>query len=181
MSDLSMEKLYGMVLRELESDAILEMDPDTYSSVSEFVGNLRRQEFDGIENEIRDVMVGTAARLADMLLKARLEKGFVLGADVGNLLDEEKYVLDAEEEKRERMELVAEAAARGKSLLLGRMAGMHKNRTVTVRFLKKVDKLMGSDYREYGPFREEYIGSIPYDNARSLVARGDAVRIGWVD
>ena len=181
MSDIGMEKLYGMVLRELESDAILELDPETYQNVSEFVGSLRRQEFDGIENDIRDLMVKMAARLAKMLLRARLEKGFVPGADVGNLLDEEKYVLDAEEEKLERMALVGEAASGGKVLLLDRIVEKHKNRTVTVRFLRDVDKLVGSNYQEYGPFREEYIGSIPYDNARSLVARGDAVRIGWVD
>ena len=180
MSEMGIEKLYGMALRELESDAILELDPETYQGIAEFVGNLQRQEFDGIENEIRDLMVKTAARLAGILLRVRLEKGFVPEADTGNLLDEEKYVLDAEEEKTERMAAVGGAASGGKALLLARMAEKHKNRTVTVRFLKDVDRLMGSDYREYGPFREEYIGTIPYDNARSLVARGDAVRIGWV-
>lgn len=181
MADLGTEKLYGMVLRELESDTILELDPDTYRSISTLVGELRRQEFDGVEREIQGMVVGTMAQLAKMLLRTRLEKGFVRGADVGNLLDEEKYVLDAEEEKQERMEMVEEATVQGKALLLGRMAETHKNRMVTVRFLKDVDKLMGSDYNEYGPFGEEYIGAIPYDNARSLVARGDAVRIGWVD
>ncbi len=181
MSQMGIEKLYGMVMRELESDAILEMDPETYREISEFVGNLRRQEFDGVENEIRDLMTGTAGRLADMLLRTRLKKGLAQGADPGNLLDEEKYVLDAEEETRERADMVSDAAARGKPLLLERMAARHKNRSVTLRFLRKVDRLMGSDYRDYGPFREEYVASIPYDNARSLVARGDAVRIGWMD
>lgn len=180
MTEMGVEKLYGMALRELESDAILEMDPETYQGIAEFVGSLQRQEFDGVENEIRDLMVKTAARLAGILLRVRLEKGFVPEADTGNLLDEEKYVLDAEEEKTERMAAVGEATSEGKALLLACMAEKHKNRTVTVRFLKDVDRLMGSDYREYGPFREEYIGTIPYDNARSLVARGDAVRIGWV-
>ena len=180
MTEIGIEKLYGMALRELESDAILELDPETYQSIAEFVGGLQRQEFDGMENEIRDIMVKTATRLADILLRARLEKGFVPGADTGNLLDEEKYVLDAEEEKTERMTAMGEAASGGKALLLSRMAEKHKNRMVTVRFLKDVDSLVGSDYHEYGPFRAEYIGTIPYDNARPLMDRGDAVRIGWV-
>ena len=173
-----MERMYGMVLRELEAESILELDPDTYQSISAFVGDLRRQEFEGVENEMQDVMVGTMARLAEMLLGARLEKAFVPGVNVDNLLDEEKYILDAEEEKQERMALVGEAISKGKMLLLGSIAEKHKNRTVTVRFLRSVDKLVGSDYNEYGPFQKEYIGSIPYDNARSLISRGDAVRIG---
>ena len=137
MSQMGIEKLYGMVMRELESDAILEMGPETYREISEFVGNLRKQEFDGVENEIRDLMTGTAGRLADMLLRARLKKGLARGADPGNLLDEEKYVLDAEEETRERADMVSDAAARGKPLLLT-LKGLRSLRTGDYRIVYRV-------------------------------------------
>lgn len=178
---MGVEKLYGMVLRELESDAIIDIDLDTYKEISEFVGNLQRQEYDGVENEIHDMMADIVGKLAGMLLKTRLEKGTVSGAEQSNLLDEEKYILDAEEEMQERMDLVYDAAYHGKPLLLGRMAERHKKRMVTIRFLHNVDRLMGSDYNDYGPFQEEYVASIPYDNARSLVARGDAVQLHLPD
>lgn len=171
-----------MVLRETESDTILEMDNNMYVAISEFVGELRRQEYDGIENKMRDSMVQTIHHLTMILLRTRLKKGTHLGIlEGGNLLDEEKYVLDAEEEKQRRLDLVTEAASRGKTRLLEHISSVHKSRMVTVRFVQDVDALTGADYNPYGPFSGEDVASIPYDNAQALVARGSAVRIDWID
>ncbi len=181
-SELTVDKLYGMVLREVESDSVLEMDSNTYRKISAFMSSLRKQEFDGIENDIRDSLAKTASELADILLRTRLEKGIRPGTlDLGNLLDEEKYILDAEEEKRARASLVASAISRGKTRLLEYVSDKHKNRMVTVRFLKDIDALTGSDYNPYGPFKEEDVATIPHDNARVLVSQGSAVRVGWID
>ena len=181
-SELTVDKLYGMVLREVESDSVLEMDNNTYRKISAFVNSLRKQEFDGIENDIRDSLAKTASELADILLRTRLEKGIRPGTlDLGNLLDEEKYILDAEEEKRARASLVASAISRGKTKLLEYVSDKHRNRMVTVRFLKDIDALTGSDYNPYGPFKEEDVATIPHDNARVLVSQGSAVRVGWID
>ena len=179
---LTVDKLYGMVLREAESDSILEMDSNTYRRISEFVGSLRKQEFDGVENEIRDSLAKTASELADILLRSRLEKGSRSDTlDLSNLLDEERYILDAEEEKRDRAFLVSSAVSRGKTRLLEYVSEKHRTRMVTVRFLNDVDALTGSDYLAYGPFKEEDVATIPHDNARALVSRGNAVRVGWID
>lgn len=171
-----------MVLREIESDTVMEMDGDTYQDISRFVGSLRRQAFDGIENEVRDSMVETVLKLVDILLRTRLEKS--LRSDEpnpDNLLDEEKYILDAEEEKRSRIKLVISATSRGKTRLLEHISNKHKTRMVAVRFLKDVDALTGSDYNPYGPFLREDIATIPHDNAKALVLQGSAVRVVWVD
>ena len=175
---LTIEKLYGMVLRETETDSVLEIDGNVYRSISEYVGSLRRQVFDGVENEIRDSLAETVSQLAEMLLRMRLEKG--AGQDQDNLLDEEKYILDADEEKRQRLDLVVSATSRGRTRLLEHVSTKHKSRRVTVRFTRDVDALTGSDYRPYGPFEAEDICLLPYDNARALIARGSAVRINWI-
>ena len=178
----TVEGLHGMVTREAESDVILEIDINTYTRISEFVGQLKRQEFDGVENEIRDSMVKTITDLTEILIRTRLEKGLRTdGLESGNLLDEEEYVLDAEEEKRHRMKQVVDAASRGRTRLLEHISQLHKNRRVVVRFVQYVDALTGADYSPYGPFKEEDVATIPYDNARALVAQGSAVRVTWID
>ena len=179
---LTLEGLHAMVLREVETDAILEIDSSTYLAISDFVGTLRRQEYDGVENSIRDAMVKTARELIEVLIRTRLEKGTRLSAlETGHLLDEEKYILDAEDQKKQRMRVVTEATSRGKTQLLEHISQVHRGRMVVVRFVRDVDALTGSDYNPYGPFRKEDVATIPHDNAQALVARGGAVRIDWID
>jgi DNA replication initiation complex subunit (GINS family) len=45
-------------------------------------------------------------------------------------------------------------------------------RRVTVRFLKPVPSIMGSDMKSYGPFLAEDVGSVPSENAKILVKQG---------
>lgn len=181
-NQFTLEALHGIVTREAESDTVLEIDINTYKRISEFVDQLKRQEFDGVENDIRDSMLKTITNLTEILIQTRLEKG--IDADEresNNLLDEEEYVLGAEEEKRYRLKQVVDAASRGRTILLDHISQLHKNRKVVVRFLRDVDALTGADYNPYGPFRKEHLATIPYDNARALVAQGSAVRVNWVD
>ena len=35
---------------------LLEIDPNFYRDLSDFMGNLRKQEFDGIESKIKDTL-----------------------------------------------------------------------------------------------------------------------------
>lgn len=182
MADVSVNQLHAMVLREAESDTVLEMDINMYQNISEFIGRLRRQEFDGMENKMRDSLVSTITSLTDILLRTRLQKASRPNSpDIGNLLDEEKYVLDAEEERQERVALVSGAIQVGQTQRLRRVSEWYKSRKVTVRFLDGVEALTGADYESYGPFKQEDVGTIPYVNARSLITQGSAVRVRWID
>lgn len=182
MGDITVNQLHGIVLRESESDSILEIDSNTYQNISEFLGHLRKQEFDGMENEMRDKLAGIMSDLTGILLRTRLEKAFRSeDVDTTNLLDEEKYILDADEERRERLVLVSTAASKGKTQLLKRVSEKYRSRMVTVRFLKSMDTLTGSDYESYGPFEAEDVGTMPYVNARALVSQGSAIRVRWMD
>lgn len=178
--EIDIDSLYGMVLRETESDIVLEIEPDMYRTISDFLGNLRKQEFDGIENKIKDSLVKMASELTSILLQIRLEK--ITNSDTinfENLLDEEKYILDGEEERRERSELIISATVNGKSKLLESISQRHKTKTVVVRFLQDMDEMVGADFEKYGPFKVEDIATIPYENAQALVSKKIAAKIRW--
>jgi DNA replication factor GINS len=44
------------------------MDPNFYRNLSDFIGNLKRQEFDGIESKIKQSLIDMASELTSLLL-----------------------------------------------------------------------------------------------------------------
>ncbi|MEK6930017.1 MAG: hypothetical protein AABZ42_05050, partial [Thermoproteota archaeon] len=98
-----------------------------------------------------------------------------------NLLDEEKFILDAEEEQRERIEMILSATINGKSKFLESISQNHKTKTVVIRFLQEVDEIIGADLEKYGPFKTEDIATIPYENAQALIAKNIATKVRWED
>ena len=180
--EIDIDSLYGIVLRETESDTVLEIEPDMYRTISDFLGSLRKQEFDGVENKIKESLVKMASELTSLLLQIRLEKITNSNSmNFENLLDEEKYILDGEEERRERSEMILSATINGKSKLLESISQRHKTKTVVVRFLQDMDEMVGADFEKYGPFKIEDIATIPYENAQALVSKKIATKIRWED
>ncbi len=48
---------------------------------------------------------------------------------------------------------------------------------VTLRFIKPVPSIIGSDMKSYGPFQAEDVASVPVENARILVKQGLAKQV----
>ena len=181
-NEIDINSLHAIVLRETESDSIQEMDPNFYRNLSDFIGNLKRQEFDGIESKIKQSLIDMASELTSLLLHNRLEKTIRSdNIDFTNLLDEEKFILDSEEQKRERLEMILSATINGKSKFLESLSQNHKTKTVVLRFLKDVDEIVGADLEKYGPFQPEDIATIPYENAQALITKKVATKIHWED
>jgi DNA replication factor GINS len=181
-NEIDINSLHAIVLRETESDSIQEMEPNFYRNLSDFIGNLKRQEFDGIESKIKQSLIDMASELTSLLLHNRLEKTIRSdNIDFTNLLDEEKFILDAEEQKRERLEMILSATINGKSKFLESLSQNHKTKTVVLRFLKDVDEIVGADLEKYGPFQPEDIATIPYENAQALITKKVAAKIHWED
>ena len=198
-------RLYQTALHEIEDDSALsEIDPETYRNVSEFVGNLRRQRYSGIEEAVKERAIATATEAVSLLLVTRLakasalRKGIIISGRGGNnnsktkpgesaahslqrLLDEEKFVLDMEEERDERRDVVLSATTSGRSKLLETISENHKTGRVVVRFVQDAEPIVGVDMEMYGPFRAEDIATIPHENVQALVADGIAVRVRWED
>jgi len=182
LNEIDINSLHAIVLRETESDSLQEIDPNFYRHLSDFIGDLRKQEFDGIESKIKQSLISMASELTSLMLQNRLEKTTKSDdIDFTNLLDEEKFILDAEEQKRERTEMILSATINGKSKFLESLSQNHKTKTVVLRFLKDVDEIVGADLEKYGPFHAEDIATVPYENAQALIAKKAATKIHWED
>ena len=181
-NEIDLNKLHHIVLRETENDTIQEIDPDFYRNLSDFIGDLKKQEFDGVESKIKEAIINTATELTSLLINIRLDKiAKLCDIDYTNLLDEEKFILDAEEEQRERTEIILSATINGKSKFLESISQNHKTKTVVIRFLQEVDEIIGADLEKYGPFKKEDIATIPYENAQALIAKNIATKVRWED
>lgn len=181
-TQLDISKLHHIVLRESESDSIQEIDQNFYTDISHFLGNLKKQEFDGIESKIKNKLIHMTTELTKLLLEIRLEKISKLDTiNFTNLLDEEKFILDSQEEKHERIEIITSAILNGKSKLLESISHNHKTKRVVVRFLQEVDEILGADLEKYGPFKIEDVATIPYENAQALLSKNIVTKVRWED
>ena len=181
-NQININFLHNTVLQETEDDSLLEIDQNFYRNLSDFIGNLKKQEFDGVENKIKDSMIDMAIELTSLLINIRLNKISKFNKiDIGNLLDEEKFILDSQEEQQERKEKILSATINGKSKFLESLAQNHKTKKIVVRFLDKVDEIIGADLEKYGPFKTEDIATIPYENAQALIAKNIATKVHWED
>lgn len=181
-NEININTLHYAVLREIENDSILEIDPSFYRNLADFIGNLSKQEFEGVENQIKDTMVEMATELASLLIQIRLDKILQTGNfEIGLLLDEEKFILDSQDDKEGKVDMIISATINGKSKFLESLAYEHKTKKVVVRFLQDADILTGADLETYGPFKAEDVATVPYENAQALITKNIAKRISWKD
>ena len=181
-NQIDINSLHNAVLLETENDSILEIDQNFYRNLSDFIGNLRKQEFDGVESKIKDALIEMATELTSLLIHIRLDKiSKSPDLEISHLLDEEKFILDSQEEQKERIEMILSATINGKSKFLESLAQNHKAKNIVIRFLKEVDEIVGADLEKYGPFKTEDIATIPYENAQALITKNAATKVRWED
>ena len=179
---VDIHSLHHTVLRETENDSILEINPNFYRNLADFIGNLRKQEFDGIENKIKNTMIEMVTELTSLLIQIRLDKiSKTSDLEISYLLDEEKFILDSQEDQIERIEMIISATINGKSKFLESLAQNHKTKKIVIRFLNEVDEIVGADLEKYGPFKTEDIATIPYENAQALIPKNVATKVHWED
>lgn len=179
---IDVNALYAILLREIENETVQEVDPNLYRNIAEFLGNLKNQDYDGIESKITHSLVGMLTEMTSTLLKIRIEKAVSsLDIDYSNLLDEERFILDSEDELRQRKETIISATLNGRLKLLETVAQNHRARSIVVRFLKPIDQITGTDLQSYGPFEAEDVATLPFENARSLIGKKIAVKVSWED
>ena len=179
---IDVSSLYGILLREIENDSVQEIDSRLYTNVSDMLGKLKNQGYDGIESKIKDSLVKIITDMTSLLLKIRIEKVVKSEElDYSNLLDEERYIVDSQDELLQRKETVLDATLNGRLKLLETVAQNHKSRSVVVRFLKPIDQIVGSDLGKYGPFETEEVATLPFENAIALISKKIAVKVSWED
>lgn len=178
-TEIDVNSLYAILLRETENDTIQEVSPDLYISISNFVSKLKSEGYDGIESKVKDALIMIITEIVSLLLKIRLGKA--LNTTHTNLMNEEKFILDAQTEMEERKEMILSGLLNGKSKFLESISQKHKTKPIVVRFLKEIDQLVGADLEKYGPFKVEDIATIPYENAQALITKNTVAKIHLED
>ena len=176
-NEITAGSLYQVTLREVTNNDLQEIDPDFYTYVSNFIGKLRGENYDGAESKINNNLIGLITELATLVLRIRIEKIKDSSVNIKNLLDIEKFILTSEDETKEREEMILSGILNGKSKLLESIAQKTKIQLVSVRILKEVEQMIGSDSENYGPFKPEDIATIPLENAQTLITENLAVKI----
>ena len=110
--------LYTILKNEFEDNSIQKIDSNFYQKTAEFIGNLKNQEYDGIEAKIKNALIEMVTEMTSLFLKIRLEKAVLDDSDKSSLLAEEKYILDSQKEMEERKETILSRILNGKSKLL---------------------------------------------------------------
>ncbi len=182
LKEINANSLYSILLRETNNDTVQEIDQQLYITISNYVGKLKSEGYDGVEAKVKDALVSMITDLTTLLLKIRLEKATKSNkTDYSNLLYEEKFILDADEEKHERMDIILSSTLNGKSKFLDSLVTKHKTKSTVVRFLKETEQMVGADLAKYGPFKAEDVATIPNENAQALISKNIVAKIRWED
>ena len=113
--------LHTFILQESENEAIQKLDPNFYESLSKYIGDLKNEEREGVEDKIKNGLLSMVTDIASLLLKLRLEKAISgnLGTSGNLLLAEEKFILDSQVEMDERKDVILSGILSGDTKLLG--------------------------------------------------------------
>ena len=117
-SPINITFLQTFILQESESETIQKLNPNFYESLSKYIGDLKNEEYDGIEGKIKNTLLSMVTETTSLLLKLRLEKAISTNSNQSMLLDEEKYILDSQKEMEERKSIILSGILSGKTKLL---------------------------------------------------------------
>ena len=112
--------------------------------------------------------------LTTILINSRLEKisnGKNFNRDY--LLDEEKFIIDSNQEMNERKDLIIHSITK----LVESISNDHKTKPTVIRFLKETDEILCADSEKYGPFKIEDIATLPNEDAQQLISNKTATKI----
>ena len=177
IESLNLKNLHVIVLHEFQSDDIQELENEFFRNLSTIIGKLKNEEYDGIEKKAKNQIISTVTNLTELLINKRLEKISNSTTSYSILTDEEKFVIDSNDEMEERKDMIISGIINGKSKFLENTSTKHKTKPITVRFVKEFDEIVGVDLEKYGPFKPEDIATIPNENAQALISNGIALKV----
>lgn len=179
---LDVKALYGILAKEIENDSLQYVQPTIYRDIANMLSNLKGRGYDGLEAKVKDSLASLVTDIAEALLDARLAKIRNSNAiNYANLTDEERYIAEAEKEMRLRFDQVLSAIINGRAKALESIAQKAKTMQVLVRFIKPMEAITGVDNTRYGPYDEEDIAVLPFENARTLIEKGIVIELPWLD
>jgi DNA replication factor GINS len=194
---VTIREVYSLLLKEVQMPTLQSIPLDIYKTIAATLENLKKQEYDGLNAHIRDRIVNMMSICVNILLDIRhlklleqhigrevqndrrSESGYAIlpAADYSKLTDEEKYILDAEREFSIRKKAVLAATLQGRPKVLESISSRILLKQTVVRFVRPMEQFIGVNMTRYGPYQEEDVAMLPFENARSLIENGIAVRL----
>jgi DNA replication initiation complex subunit (GINS family) len=177
-------ELYGAWQLELETSQLGSLPSDFYSRLAEYLRKIKEErkltDQPGLKTTLLEHEGANAARIAKELVEMRYRKilkMFAAGRSVPLefLTAEETTLYGGVAPSADAFDKFAKGLLQGQLVRIAVEAPqvqaeppmVHKR--VTVRFLKPVPSIIGSDMKSYGPFLVEDVASVPVENAKILV------------
>jgi DNA replication factor GINS len=181
-ASLALKDVYKMLEKEIETPALQSIEPDTFQKIAEALGSLKGPVYEGIEAKVRDRMVEMLEVSSILMIETRQIKisSSEETLDYSKLTDEEKYILDGKRESNKRVDEVVAALVKGRPKVLESISIKMRSKQIVVRFLKPIEAFVGIDMNKYGPYTQEDLASLPFENARSIIDSGGAIEV-YVD
>jgi DNA replication factor GINS len=194
---VTIKELFSLLLKEVQMPTLESIPLDTYKRIAATLEDLKEEEYDGLNAHIRDRIVNMMSICVNILLDIRhlklveqhitrevqngktSESGWAIlpAADYSKLTDEEKYILDAEREFNIRKKAVLAATLQGRPKVLESISSRILLKQTVVRFIRPMEQFIGVNMTRYGPYQEEDVAMLPFENARSLIENGIAVQL----
>jgi DNA replication factor GINS len=176
-ASLALKDVYKMLEKEIETPTLQSIEPDTFQKIAEALGSLKDQPYEGVEAKVRDRMVEMLEISSILMIETRQVKisSSEEILDYSKLTDEEKYILDGKRESNKRVDEVVAALVKGRPKMLESISAKMRSKQIVVRFLKPIEAFVGIDMNKYGPYAQEDVASLPFENARSIIDSGGAI------
>jgi DNA replication factor GINS len=181
-ASLALKDVYKMLEKEIETPTLQSIEPYTFQKIAEALGSLKGQVYEGMEARVRDRMVEMLEISSILMIETRQIKisSREETLDYSKLTDEEKYILDGKRESNKRVDEVVAALVKGRPKVLESISTKMRSKQIVVRFLKPIEAFVGIDMNKYGPYIQEDVASLPFENARSIIDSGGAIE-AYVD
>jgi DNA replication factor GINS len=176
-ASLALKDVFKMLEKEIETPTLQSIEPDTFQKIAEALGGLKEQPYEGVEARVRDRMVEMLEISSILMIETRQVKisSSEEILDYSILTDEEKYILDGKRESNKRVDEVVAALVKGRPKVLESISAKVRSKQIVVRFLKPIEAFVGIDMNKYGPYAQEDVASLPFENARSIIDSGGAI------
>jgi DNA replication factor GINS len=180
----------NLLLKEVQIPPLQQIPPDTYKKIAKFIRTESLRSYESIESKIRDELIRLIALATKLLIEIRSQKLASYKVNDGTLLphalateeyskltEEEKYILEGNLDAFRKKESILLASSQGREQTLKTISKLVHSKKIIIRFLKPVEQFIGVDMTKYGPFVEEDVAILPFENARSLLETGTATEI----
>ncbi len=174
---LTLKEIYKILEKEIETPTLQSISSDTFQRIAETLSSLKSEAYEGAEAKVRDRMVEMIEISSMLVMETRQAKisSSEETLDYSKLTDEEKYIIDGKRESSKRTNEVMAALLEGRPKVLESISVKVRSKQIVVRFLRPIEAFVGIDMNKYGPYAQEDVASLPFENARSIIDGGGAI------